>query len=541
MRDIRKNNSHLKVWMNSIVIVCVLAGLLFAQTKWDLSSFAQPSGSFSWRKIASSYYPAVLMGDWRCKIGPEAQLFVDDYLIHSAQGLKRTLHQPVKYKGNPIMKAEKPWEIKLPRMGSFTNIVAANGTILKDPNTGLWRMYYSAVFRRKCLAMSDDLTHWQRPELNLVEFEGSKANNIVFEDMNSDSLSIIYDHKETNPAKKWKAALYHYDDNNPYPAAIYAYFSSDGIHWEKLSNPIMNSYSYGWRGNIKSWAGAWPMPGIGDVVACAWDCKLNKFIAHVKLGTFREGKFFRSRGMCESDDFIHWSEPRITILPDGDDPDDLHLYGNTGWPYESMWLGTLRTYHEEAGNVDFQLISSRDGRHWSRSADRKIFLPNGPTGSYDQGYHTEFTNPPILVGDELWFFYGSTTTAGKKEKSKWHGSINLAKLRKDGFVSLDAGKGEGWVVTRPLLFEGGHIFVNADAQGGEIRVEALEFEFTKPPCPPLKTIAGYEKDNCLPVTGNGYKMPVRWKDNSDLSRLTGKHVRLRFYLKNAKLYSFTIK
>lgn len=504
----------------------------------DQSSKAPPTGDFSFRRLASSHLPATLVGEWPLKVSSKAQLFIDDFMIHSAKGIVRTLHQPVKYANNPVMKPKTPWE----REPYWGQTIWANGTIIKDSESGLWRMYYNGGKRFGCMAVSKDLLEWTRPELGMVEYNGAKANNIVFEteNMSYDTISVLRDARDSDPSRRWKAAVYHYrsrtNDGVVLPG-VYAYYSPDGIRWTRDPTPLMRSYS-GWNGRKRDdWTDAWPMPGVADVIAISWDPRLERFVAHVKLITFRDGKYFRSRGFSESEDFVHWSPPRVTLMPDEDDPEDLHLYGNTAWPYESMWLGTLRAYHEEASNVDLQLISSRDGRHWERAGGRRPFIPNGLPGAYDEGYTTEFTNPPIPVGDELWFFYGGTTTSGKKGMDKWNGSICLAKLRRDGFVSLDAGDSEGWIVTRPLTFEGSKLSLNADAQDGEIRVEALEFKPGQPP----RVFAGLSRKDCLPIHKNGLALAVRWRNDQGLENTPRNKVCLKFYLKNAKLYSFRIE
>jgi hypothetical protein len=42
-------------------------------------------------------------------------------------------------------------------------------------------MYYNGGKRFGCMAESKDLIEWTPPELGVVEYNGSKANNIVFE------------------------------------------------------------------------------------------------------------------------------------------------------------------------------------------------------------------------------------------------------------------------------------------------------------------------------------------------------------------------
>ena len=53
-----------------------------------------------------------------------------------------------------------------------------------------------------------------------------------------------------------------------------------------------------------------------------------------------------------------------------------------------------------------------------------------------------------------------------------------------------------------------------------------------------KRLPGYSLEDCVPVTADGLELPVKWKDHSDLSGAAGKTVRIRFQLKNARLYSY---
>jgi len=501
----------------------------------DHSFRARPSGDFSFRKLAGSFQPAMLMGDCRVKIGPEAQLFIDEFLVHSMKGLTRSLHPAKKYQGNPILLPEKPWE-KVPVFGEEScKFLVANGTVLNDPESGLWRMYYKGSMRTSCLAVSKDLLHWERPILNQVEFDGSTENNIVFNDFNCDLMSIVYDPRDTDSSRRWKAAVFHYVSEGR-EDGLYAWYSPDGISWRVDPHPILPG-DYNWAGGFGAWSEAWPQAGVNDVNQILWDEKLQKFTAHLKILTWKNGRFVRSRGFAESEDFVHWSEPRMILIPDENDPEDVQYYGSIGWPYESLWIGLMRVYHEKAGNVNLQLICSRDGRNWKHAGNREPLIPNGPEGSYDQGYMTDVSNPPIPVGDELWFFYSGTTTTGKKKRPEWQGGICLATLPRDRFVSLDAGSEEGWIMTRPFTVEGKNLMLNADASRGEIRVEAVDYDIQRLP----RTIPGFERETCKPVNQDSLRQPVEWQSHKDLNSLQGKLIRLKLHLKNARLYSFTIQ
>ena len=65
-------------------------------------------------------------------LGSDRQLFIDEYVIDEIQGLTRTLNQPQKYAGNPIMAPIYPWE------GSLW----LYGDVVRDSDGG-WRMWYT--------------------------------------------------------------------------------------------------------------------------------------------------------------------------------------------------------------------------------------------------------------------------------------------------------------------------------------------------------------------------------------------------------------
>ncbi|MEX0643384.1 MAG: hypothetical protein WD468_11815, partial [Pirellulales bacterium] len=109
-------------------------------------------------------------------------MFVDDYLIDSFTGQAvLQLHPPVER--DIVIAHDKPWE----------GNTCAYHTVFKDGD--LYRMYYRGSHNNEfgngyvkahpsytCYAESRDGIHWTKPNLKLYEFDGSKNNNIVFED-----------------------------------------------------------------------------------------------------------------------------------------------------------------------------------------------------------------------------------------------------------------------------------------------------------------------------------------------------------------------
>ena len=53
------------------------------------------------------------------------------------------------------------------------------------------------------------------------------------------------------------------------------------------------------------------------------------------------------------------------------------------------------------------------------------------------------------------------------------GAVCLAVLRRDGFISLDAGNAVGVICTQPFRLTGDSLFVNVDVPTGELGVEIL--------------------------------------------------------------------
>lgn len=496
--------------------------------------------------VGASYHSPLQTANWPLKIGPESQLFVDDYLIHSMVGIVRAPHQPVKYSGNPLLIADRPWEMQ------GKNHIYANGSIMFDPETKQYRMYYDGAH---LLAYSQDGVTWTKPNLGLIEFEGSKDNNIVMDYRNPTDLgSFIYDPRDPDPNRRWKAAVYHYDrGENPRWAknggqygdrsGVYAFYSKDGLDWGQDAQLIIP----GRRGRLAG--STWPLTGVDDVTTVTWDEGLEKFVAWMKIWDLEDGRYYRARAMATSEDFVHWSQPWASLLPDKADPPDLQFYGMTGWHYEGMWLGLLRAFHSATGSqsVDLQLVTSRDGLHWERALNRAAFIPSGPEGSHDHGYHSDFSSPPLRIGDELYFYYAGTAYGKAWVPSEIKGGICLAKLRVDGFASLHAaGKVHGaqmvnteqYVITRPLDFTGHELFINTKADNGSIRVEVLTGDTDDK----LEPIPGFTVKDCVPMTGDGIELAVHWETHRDLKSLAGKRIRLKFYLEGyAGLYSFKIK
>ena len=90
------------------------------------------------------------------KISGSRQLFIDNHIIDKISNLKRTLHQPIKYVGNPIIMPFSPCE------GQSINIF---GTVMYDEDIyKMWYQGYGGSTYSAHYATSKDGIYWEKPK-----------------------------------------------------------------------------------------------------------------------------------------------------------------------------------------------------------------------------------------------------------------------------------------------------------------------------------------------------------------------------------------
>ena len=90
----------------------------------------------------------------------------------------------------------------------------------------------------------------------------------------------------------------------------------------------------------------------------------------------------RSVSRVESKDFFNWSDPELVLAADHEDPESFQINSMPVDLYEGLFLGLIEADQRP----------SRDGRQWTRVADRAAFLEPGEEGGWDD-YGTESVRP----------------------------------------------------------------------------------------------------------------------------------------------------
>jgi hypothetical protein len=476
------------------------------------------------------------------------QLFVDDFLIAQTDCV-RVFVKPEIHPASPVLKPETLEELD---NGNCAMAAPFNDGCWYDPEDRLFKMWYMpGWFHTMALALSDDGIHWKRPDLGVVS-----GTNLVWppkEFHERDGSLVWLDCDSADPTARFKAfQFYRYGAGyagEPGEGRLQA--SPDGIHWSDpvITTPVGDNSSFFYNPFRKKWV-----------------MSIRRAVQVKREGVPEWG--LRARYYHESEDFIKgarwapseevlWQETDSLDLPDPRFPNhNVALYDLNASPYESLMIGLFGVFRgpennicEELGipkTIDLEAGYSRDGFHFTRP-DRTPFLASSrKEGDWNRAYLHSTGGLCLVVEDKLYFYF--TGFSGESEKLGRFGqgypgrsrrvmyagaSTGLAVLRRDGFVAMTGGdNGRGTLLTRPVLFSGKYLFVNADCGYGDILAEVLG--------PDQKPIEGYGKEQCEPVQGDSTKACVAWKGKKNLSDLAGKPVSFRFYLNNSRLYAFWV-
>lgn len=468
-------------------------------------------------------------------VGSRKQLFIDDRFIAERSGVELVMNRP-RRDGKVLLTTDQPWE-KGRVVGVYSSVLKEDGKVkiwydFRQPvSTDPWHDL------RVCYAESSDGLNFIKPKLGLYEIDGSKENAVVLPGLIGGCSVWIDPHSPPEQRYKNQAKVY--------PSAeLHMHSSPDGIHWKKIAR--LN-----------------PGPGGWDTQTVVfWDPNIERYVMYTRRWVRKNPELasYRTVRRLESDDLLHWENEQVVMEADeidlatyetGTPQPPVDFYGADVFPYpdaedvyimlaQAFWHWHPRSSTENLGpsGFDVRLAVSRDGKQFQRVGQRKPFMATGREGTFDSRYVWAMPHP-VRMGDELWIYYvGSNRdhdgilddAAGGVSRT----GIGRAVLRLDGFVSADADYHGGQITTPLICFSGRRLELNVETSvGGAVHVELVDAS--------NNPIAGFAKLDAVAVTGNSVRMPVRWKQGDDLSSLVGQPLRLRFYMRDCKLYSFQFK
>ena len=435
-------------------------------------------------------------------IGSRRELFVDNYMVDTMSGtaaydLKKPQAQDV------ALVTDAPWE----------GNVSAYFTIFED--NSLYRMYYRGWHYEDgsfthtpttSYAESTDGINWTKPNLGIIEYDGSTENNIVWKGEGaSHNFTPFKDaNPDAAPDAKYKALGHNAITANP--DGLYAFKSPDGIHWELMSEqPVITEGDFDSQ-NLAFW-------DAEAGVYREYHRQKKDGIRDIKTGT--------------STDFLNWSNPDWLDYTPGTPTE--HLYTNAVLPYERaphLLLGFPTRYNPDTEQVEPILMSSRDGETFARWDEALIPITAPEDRDQNRSNYMAWGLVELPHSDrELSVYATEAYYSGPDSR------IRRFTYRTDGFVSVKADGGVGELLTKPLVFEGDWLEVNfATFDQGYLLAELQDADGNP--------IPGFTLADAQPVSGDEIEQMLSWSGGWDVSELAGSPVRLRFELHNADLYSF---
>jgi hypothetical protein len=405
---------------------------------------------------------------------------------------------------------------------------------------------------RTCYLESSDGLNWTRARLGLLEYNGSNDNNLtpggpnghVFIDptappeerfksaSNSDlKLNNPEDAKRFEEYKKrrpWQVMATETDPGRVH--AIFGFVSPDGIQWRQLEDPLSIEISDGDQ-------------------SVYWDADLKKYVMYARtyfVGSRPDGyplkherrhQFIgrRAIGRSEGATFREFDLSEIIIDTRSDmAPTDTYYLNCYTWipGAPSHHLMFVSRYIQAEDKTAIDLYASCDGKRWHEAPGSPL-LETATFGEFDGG--CLFTYPHLIEragadGRPVdWvLLYRGDNFPHKYPRGKQESAWGTAVWPKGRLMAIEAPL-DGGFTTPAFLLPGQKLRINAlTSRVGEIRVEVADFYG--------KTLPGRSFDDCRPIIGDQYRVPVTWKDGDTLGAKNGEPVVLRFKMSRAKIY-----
>jgi len=445
-------------------------------------------------------------------LGSKRELFVDRFLIESLDRASLKMHSPAR--------REVVFQVKPTGENACTGCY----NLLRDDDRILmyYRGYYplnekdgdGAESQTANLVTSLDGVHFERPNIGLFEFKGSRDNNIIYHGQQAHNFCVFRDdNPDAEPSQRFKAVGGSGTDN------LYGFCSSDGIHWERIQEGPLKVTGAFDSVNVPMWD---PHAGC-----------YRLFSRYFSRGGFKGVRAIQS---CTSDDFINWTDPQPHVY--AEDAPREHFYTNATLPCPGaehlllsfpMRFVPDRTRSTDGmdypgdGLSDAIFMTSRDSVHWDRT-----FMEGWIRPGLDQKNWTHRSLIPAVgifeTADDEWSMYISENYGWSTNR------VRRVTVRPFGFASLSANYSGGEMITKPLTYAGRTLRLNyATSAAGSVAVEVQEEDGTP--------IQGFALDELTPMFGDELDVPVSWNGGSDLSKLAGRPVRFLFKLKDADIFA----
>ena len=440
----------------------------------------------------------------------------------------------------PLFQAERPWE---------DGAGVALTTVIKDK--GMYRGW-GAPFttsgnppgqKHFTYYESSDGLSWKRPELGIVDLEGSRSNNIV-NIFGTDGGTVFVD-PSAPAAERYKLIA-----EGPFSADVCdAYLRRRPDAWDPLLSRKDDGMATGMKGAVSGDGVHWrmfPDPMVMEVtdtqLTAYYDEQLGKYVAYTRsypTGVLSPNARLKGRrtwdvarrsiGRSETNHYgefpLHQTilEPGPGLLPS----QVLYTNGKTTIPgapdhhllFPSVWDMAV-------DSTSIHLATSHDGRLWHFLKGSPVF-ETGPFDAFDGGVIFAHPNLVELPDGRFALPYTGYDVPHKYPRKLWKYAPGYAIWPKGRLVALEAEYGE--FATVAIMPPGRRLRINAlTGRAGSILVEVAGFD--------QQALPQRSFQEATPVFGDLHWAPLTWKGQEDLGNPEGSPIMLRFRLDHAQIF-----
>ncbi len=338
------------------------------------------------------------------------QLFVDDFLIEDQRNLRRIFHPARKLDHRPLIRPDRPWE-------GHSVMLPAGAVPAFNREQQRYELEYMSATRYRLLAVSNDGVRWTKPKLGLVEFQGSRANNIL-EKMPSrghlgeeDEFGGLWDYRTRGTPDLRTATRVgspKYPDMEFQRGTYLMVRDSEGVRYLTTERPFM-------RTHLQVETLDSPTDNLGPMF---YDERTGELVLYFAAHPPSMGRALvrydnkwavsRNLGRLTTRDGVNWNRSYIWAPP-REHPKHQSYGMQRVKRIGDLYVAFFPLYDCGTQRMAIHLWVSRNGIHWEDLGGDQAWIPNGPDGSFDYGIVYGFAEGSEEGDRSVGLYHGTNT------------------------------------------------------------------------------------------------------------------------------------
>lgn len=389
-------------------------------------------------------------------------LFLDLLEVSELHRVHQVVRPATKDPANPV--------IRTGPLGTWDSLQACTwqGTVMWDADDGIYKAWYMGMdaaesgqqMPRVGYAISPDGRTWEKPALNIFNYNNTLNNNLVaLRPSIKTNGPALKDPGDDDPARQYKLLLF--DENMDREI----WNSPDGLHFSREGKPSIVSPRQPDGSRLRL-----PDPNVWfDAHQLLFDTQDpnpdRRYKAYGQMSSEHDGWHIRKGGLLYGPDPWTWTRSEYNPIIDPDDGDEFQIHFISVLPYKGLYimLYEFGWLEQSVYMADIRLAVSRDGETFKRVQPNQPLVRRGTPGDWDGGFLVT-SSDMVVRNDMIEIFYAGQPTHWTnwpaENRGDWPASAGsvypsqtgVATLPLDGFAGLETVDGEmpGSVTTVPI-------------------------------------------------------------------------------------------